>query len=205
MTKQLCVPVVALAIFSASAFADEKANRSAGAHAHGKGTLNIAIEGGKVEIELEAPGADIVGFEHQAKSADQKAELEKAKITLKDGLTLFKLPAGAGCKIDTATVEVHADGEGHDDHDSAKEEAGKKPSQDHDHDEKKGDGGGHSEFHANYILTCAEPYQLTGLEALYFTSFPGAQSLAVNITAAKGQSQTELTRDNPKLDFAGVM
>ena len=32
------------------------------AHVHGHGILNIAVEGQVVEMELEAPGADIVGF-----------------------------------------------------------------------------------------------------------------------------------------------
>src|SRR6185369_1509759 len=49
------------------AFAAEE-HRELGVHEHGRGTLNIAIEGNKVTMELEAAGVDIVGFEHAAKT-----------------------------------------------------------------------------------------------------------------------------------------
>ncbi len=46
--------------------------RYADAHQHGKGILNIVLEGNTLLMELEAPGADIIGFEHTAKTATEK-------------------------------------------------------------------------------------------------------------------------------------
>ncbi|MGI9486920.1 MAG: ZrgA family zinc uptake protein [Geminicoccaceae bacterium] len=40
---------------------------------HGHNVLNIAIEGDRIEMEMIAPGADIVGFEHVALSEKDKA------------------------------------------------------------------------------------------------------------------------------------
>jgi len=59
--------------FAAIAGASYAQQRQAGAHEHGRGTLNIALEGTRLSMELEAPGADIVGFEHRAKTKKQKA------------------------------------------------------------------------------------------------------------------------------------
>ena len=67
-----------------------------------RGTLNIAIEGARLTMELEAPGADIVGFEHKAKTEQQKAAVEKAKQQLAEPQALFKLPAAAGCVLKEA-------------------------------------------------------------------------------------------------------
>ena len=62
--------IVAVALFTTAlasgAVAETK--REGHAHEHGHGKLNVAIEGKNVMMEMEVPGADIVGFEHEAKS-----------------------------------------------------------------------------------------------------------------------------------------
>ncbi len=192
--------------------AEEVGHRELGAHVHGQGSLDIAIEGNKLNMEFEAPGADIVGFEHEASTAEQKALVEKAKATLGEVLTLFKLPSNAGCKIEKANVEIRKEEHHHDEDEhaagEAKAESGAKK-EDHDedgHDEHAHDEhGGHSEFHAQYALTCAVPANLTALETTYFKAFAGAQALNVNVVAAKGQSQMQLTREKTTLALGGLM
>ena len=95
------------------AFAAEE-HRELGAHEHGRGTLNIAVEGNKVTMELEVPGVDIVGFEHAAKTRREKAAVEKAKTQLLAPLTLFALPASAACRVTEAKVEVETGEHDHD-------------------------------------------------------------------------------------------
>ncbi|MEL6585255.1 MAG: DUF2796 domain-containing protein [Pseudomonadota bacterium] len=85
------------------------ASRDLKAHAHGHVTLQIAVEGDAVEMALEAPGADIVGFEHAAKTDAQKAAVAEAQSTLADPLSLFVLPMAAGCVVADAEVELHQD------------------------------------------------------------------------------------------------
>ena len=69
-TAALLVAVLGIAL---PAWAAQAQHRELGPHQHGHGTLNIAIEGERVSMELDVPGADIVGFEHAASTADQKA------------------------------------------------------------------------------------------------------------------------------------
>ena len=38
--------------------------RELGAHEHGHSKLNLAVEGTLVVMEIEAPGMDVLGFEH---------------------------------------------------------------------------------------------------------------------------------------------
>ena len=217
-----CLPALALAA--------EDGHTELGAHEHGAGVFNVAIEGKTVSMELESPGADIVGFEHAAKSDKDKAAIEAAKATLKDLAKVVALPAAAGCKLAAAKVELHSEGGDHDDHDHGKKaekhddhdhDHGKKAEKhdDHDHDhgkkaEKHDDHdhgkhaeeeGGHTEFHAEYQLNCSRPESLTGFSFAYFDTFQNARELEVSIAGPSGQKRLEATRDNNRVDLGGIM
>ena len=171
-------------------------HRELGAHEHGRGTLNIAVEGNKVTMELEAPGADIVGFEHAAKTSPEKAAAEKAKAQLMTPLSLFKLPAAAECRVTEASVEVEIGEHDHDGKEAAKApEGGKAPAK----------GEGHSEFHAQYTLECKAASSITAIEFGYFRAFAGAEKLDVNVITPKGQSKFEATRAKPSISLAGMI
>lgn len=186
--------IIALGVaFAAPASAHEE-HRELGPHVHGHGTLNIAVEGTRVSMELETPGMDIVGFEHDASSADQKAVLEKAKKQLADPLTLFKVPAAAQCKLAEAKVEIEKENDH--DHDHGDKDAG-----DHDHAAE----AGHNAFHVTYALECASPANLTSITFDYFTAFAGAKELDVSIVTDKAQNKYEVTRESPVLNLAGAI
>jgi hypothetical protein len=78
---------------------DEEAHGSHdhSAHHHGTGHLNVAVEGngdGKekgavVSIYLQAPGADILGFERIPDGSEEKETLLKAQATLNNSDALF--------------------------------------------------------------------------------------------------------------------
>ena len=178
-------------LIAVPAFADPADHRQLGPHVHGQGTLDIAIEGNKIEMELVSPGMDIAGFEHIASTDEQKAAVEKAKAKLADVLAVFKFPSAANCKAETANVEN-------------RKETHKPGEKDDDDDDKPG-APQHSEFHATYTITCEAPERVTGLETVYFSNFAGAQLLNVNVTTSKGQTQAQMTRDKPTLDLTGAM
>jgi Protein of unknown function (DUF2796) len=199
--RMLLVLLSAGAIAS-PAFAAEGDHRELGPHEHGVGNLNIAVEGTKVSMELEVPGMDIVGFEYAAKTAKQKAAVEKAKKQLLAPLAIFKFPAAANCATQQTNVAIE--------------------SEDHDHDHAKGDKGGedgakaadaregheeheHSEFHVEYTLECKAPDKITAIEFGYFRAFTSARKLNINLITPKGQSKFEATRDKPRIDLAGMM
>lgn len=170
--------------------AQSQERREAAPHQHGHGSLNIAIEGSRVTLELEAPGNDVVGFEHTAKTKAQRESVAKAKKLLGEPLTLFRLPASAGCAVASANVtieggsgnEAKKGGHKHDDHDHA-----------------------HSEFHAEYTLECSKITDLTSIEFLYFSMFKAAEELEVNIITPKGQTKFGVKSNKPRLDLSGVM
>lgn len=186
-----------LSVAAGAAFAQTSEQRELGAHQHGRGSLQLAIEKDRVVMELEAPGVDIVGFEHAPKTQAERDAVEAAKRRLADPLALFGLPKAAGCKVIEANVELE-DGHQH--------EAGAKD--DHKHDHKHGEAdkhGGHTDFQAMYILECKEMKALTTLEFTYFEAFAGAASLEIVAVSDKGQIKAEATRKAPKVALQGLM
>ena len=141
-------------------------------------------------MELEVPGADIVGFEHEASTKEQKAAVKKAKSTLEGALSVFKLPAEAKCRLAEAKVKIEV--EGHHDEDQAK------------HEEKEDDSDHHSQFHATYTIDCAAPEKVIGIDFKYFELFAGARKLDVNVATEKGQSHYEVSREQPQLKFGEI-
>lgn len=192
---------VLLTAFALPATAEQ--TRQMDAHEHGAGALNIAFDGNTVAMEFHAPGADIVGFEYAAESAEDRAAIDAALATLSRPLDLFALPSSAECGATGASAALegaehdadadHDDHAAHDDHD------------DHDHDDHKhDDAAGHSEFHAEYQLTCANPGAVSDMTFPYFESFPNARKLTVQIVTAAGARAFDITRDAPTLDLRGM-
>lgn len=214
MRTTLAVSLAALAAaVSVHAAVAEEAHRELGAHVHGHGTLNIAIENDTVAMELEAPGMDLVGFEHAAETDAQKAAVAEAKAKLEEPLALFKLPASAGCSLASAEVELETGAGDHDDHEHEKEHAhhdddhhdDKAEAHDDHNDHDDHDEARHSAFHVDYKLTCTEPASLTAITFDYFKTFAGAKELTVNVVTDKAQSSFEVNRDKPQLDLGGMM
>ena len=182
--------VVTCIAFSASA----EEHRQLGAHVHGHGRLNIAIEDKTVSIELEVPGADIAGFEHEASTQAQKAAIENAKAKLADGLSLFAPAAAANCTQKSANVSLDTEhGDEHEHH----AEGGKAAEEEEGHH--------HSEFHAEYAFECTSPDRLTSMTFDYFKAFPTAQELDISLISPKGEIGYEVKRDTPTLDLTEMM
>ena len=194
MKMRVAIGVLALVAVPANAQAP---HRELGAHEHGRGTLNIAIEGNKLTMELEAPGMDIVGFEHMAKTKRDKAAMEKAKALLSVPLSLFALPTSAGCRVIETNVTLEL---GEHDH-GGPEEAGAAK----ENGEASAHEQAHSEVHAEYSFACASVSNITAIELGYFRAFAGAEKLDVNVITPKGQSKFEATRAKPNISLAGLM
>ncbi len=202
-------PFVLGVCLATSAAAQE--HRQLKAHEHGHGTLNIAVEGSRVAMELNVPGQDIVGFEHQPQTKKEKAAAEKAEGLLKRGLTLFKIPAAAQCKL--VEANSHTEGEDHHHHDDHDHEDASEHSNDHDSHHAEDASGSekseaqatHNEYNVTYLLNCTKPAAMTMIAFDYFKSFPGAEALTVNVVTEASQRTYKATRAKPVIDLGGTM
>ena len=199
MIRVIAVAATILVLSAAQGAAETE--RQLGPHQHGHGTLNLAVEGQTVQMELEVPGVDIVGFEHKAETAEDRAKMEAAEKTLAQPLALFVLPGEAGCKVTAAKVSIVGETESDDDaheldhHDHT--EADKHEAEEHEAE--------HSEFHGEYALSCSNVAAITAISFPYFEVFPNSAELAVTLITEKGQKVFEVNREHAVIDIRGMM
>lgn len=219
MIRMIAVAATILVLASARGAAETE--RQLGPHQHGHGSLNLAVEGQTVQMELEVPGVDIVGFEHKAKTAEDRAKMEAAAKTLAQPLALFILPGEAGCKVTAAKVSIvgatepdddtheldhhdHTEVEAHEaeDHQAEEHGADERQAEEHEADEHQAE---HSEFHAEYALSCSNVAAITAISFPYFEVFPNSAELAVTLITEKGQKAFEVNREHALIDIRGIM
>ncbi|MGY1450226.1 DUF2796 domain-containing protein [Pseudomonas chlororaphis] len=167
---------------------------SLGAHEHGVARLNAALDGQTLELELESPAMNLVGFEHAASTDADKAKVAAVRAQLEKPLALFSLPPAAGCVVVQQELESPLFGDKPEDHDE-------------DHDDAKNAGGHehhheHSEIHAHYQFTCATPGALKNLDlAGVFKTFPATQKIQIQLISPSGQQGVEATAKAASLKF----
>lgn len=171
----------------------EHEHGSLGAHEHGVGRLNAALDGKTLELELESPAMNLVGFEHVASSDADKAKVAAARAQLEQPLVLFSLPKAASCVVAKQELESPLFGD-------------KPDADDHDEDAKDADGHEHhhehSEIHAHYQFTCAKPEALKNLDLTQvFKTFPATLKIQVQLISPAGQQGVEATAKAASLKF----
>jgi hypothetical protein len=194
--KTLLLPLV-LAGLANAATAQE--TRELGAHEHGHSRLDIAFDGTSISLELAAPGADIVGFEYAATSAEDLAKVDDAVVTLSDPMALFVLPEDAGCIVTETEVNLATEHDDHDDEEHPEEDHAAEGHASEDH----ADEAGHSEFKASYMLICSDTAAIDNITFGFFDIFSNAQELDIQMISGKGSAGFEVTRDTPMLDLTG--
>lgn len=157
---------------------------SLGAHEHGVASLNVALDGQVLEIQLESPAMNLVGFEHAASNAADKAKVATARAQLEQPAVLFSLPAAANCTLAEQTLHSPLFGE----HEQAEAE--------HEHSHE------HADVDADYRFDCSAPEHLQALDlAVFFQQFPATEKLNTQLIGPNGQQGAELNKGNSRLSF----
>ena len=170
-------------------------SRQVDKHEHGVGELNIAIDGSLAEFEFMLPGADIVGFEYEAKSDEDLAKIENALLVLENYENLFALTKNSKCVL--ADLDYHLSGEEHDEH--ADEEHADEEHEEHADEES------HTEFYAKYSFKCDNIKQLDKVEFSYFKTFPNSSELEVQFVSDIGSNAFEVEADKPIIILKGLL
>lgn len=97
--------------------------------------------------------------------------------------------------------EGHDEDEDHDHGDEHDENHDDHAHDDHDDHDDHADEAGHTEFHAEYMLTCDAPDDLTEITLAYFDTFPNALEVEVIIVTESGAQAFEVSRDAPVLNL----
>ena len=163
----VCLTLLALVRGAASEAAELEQHH---AHAHGKVTLNVALVGAAFVIELEAPAANVVGFEHVPASDAEQSAVSAAAKYLKDGARLFGVPTAARCKFESAELT---------------EPEWKTPSpgaQSNGNDTEQ-----HADYEARFTYQCSDPKALTWFEPWLLGRLVHVTETQVNLITPSGQ------------------
>ena len=198
------IPVFLALAFSTAAVAQQSA------HVHGFASVNLAIDGGELEIEFASPAESIVGFEYAPSTAAERQAVTDAIALLRNPASLFVLPASAGCELHEAAAERHAEGD-HEAH-AKRDDHGEHEHANHDghgddhakHDEHgdehahedSGEGEAHAEFRAHYHFDC-ESATIETIELRLFETWPRIRAVRVQALTPRGQTGANLDADDP--------
>lgn len=167
-------------IFCASAPAEEFEQHHA--HEHGKVTLNLAVDGRALVLELDAPAANVVGFEHAPRTSSERAAVTNADAWIRAGKDVLALPQDAECRY-TSTEFTPPQWEADNDH-----------GQDHDDDDNHGESGHeadrhdhHADYEARFNYECARPDKLAWVEPRLLDKLLNVIEARVNVVGPKGQ------------------
>lgn len=168
--------------------------REVAEHVHGEAKLHIAIDANLMAIDFDAPGVDVVGFEHLPATAEEQAAVDAAVGSLNDPLpSLFDFGAAAGCTVTSAEVEflVEEDEEG----------AAAAPAAPGAAEEITN----HTGFEGVYEITCTDAAAIRELRIGFFERFPNSHVVEIELATGRGQTTFDVERENPIVSFVGLI
>ncbi|PKF49022.1 zinc uptake protein ZrgA [Enterovibrio nigricans] len=191
---------------AATVTAEDALHRQHEAHQHGVVEWHIAQDGDVLLVEITAPGADVVGFEHAPENNEQANLIHQAEEKLAAVAGLFSINASADCnliehKIAQTLMEEHDAHEGHDhsahghddhhdDHDSHDKHIDEHDDHNdhtgHDHHDDHGQEGSHGEFSAQYTFNCNNPAEIKTVTTNWFDTFSTTEKITVQALTDKG-------------------
>ncbi|WP_003293085.1 DUF2796 domain-containing protein [Stutzerimonas stutzeri] len=197
----LAVPVLLLPLSYSQAHEEHHHHEpenaaSLAAHEHGAATLNAALDGSRLELELISPAMNLLGFEHAPASAADEAKIADTRSRLEQPQALFGLPPAAGCTLSEQQFHGELLGSTHAGY-QRRDEHGQAPTDEHAHNDS-----GHSDIEAHYQFDCSSPEALQQLDLKdIFESFPGTEKIQVQLIGPNGQRGVELTPARSHLPF----
>ncbi|MCB0369358.1 MAG: DUF2796 domain-containing protein [Bdellovibrionales bacterium] len=157
--------IMSVLLGSLLTFSAEHEHRQHEAHVHGGAKLSIAFDNTKGEIEFRAAAEGVLGFEHQAKSKEDKIKLAKTISVFEKEITqMVKFEKQLACEIRKKEINM-----------------------------KMEKGSHHSDFIATYNVECNKNPQGTKLD-FDFTQFNKLNDIDVVILIGDLQKSIELKK-----------
>jgi hypothetical protein len=150
-------------------------------HLHGHVELRVALENTSLELYLESPSVNIVGFEHRATSAQQIQAAEDAKSILESPAEIFSFSDG-NCSLSQSNVNFAAILKATENHQSGA-----------DGNKDTAHRVDHSEITASYKYNCQRGGELDVIRLKLVEHFPGIEKIKVIWLTDTEQGTVELT------------
>ncbi len=173
--KIFCLTLFAIGLLSNETLASKshKKHRDHGAHVHGAAALNIAFDELAGRIEFKGAADGVVGFEHEAKSEQDKKRLQDAIAKFESEIAqMVVFEKSLGCQITKDNVALESQ--------TQEKPAAKKA---HKHAE-------HADFIASFSVICEKSVVGSKVE-VNFTSFKRIKDLDITVLVGDIQKSAE--------------
>lgn len=194
LTAAVLTPLALFAPMAMAAEHQDHERRQHGAHVHGEGELLIVLEDKTLEMSFRIPGMDLIGFEHIAKTKEQKESIQNAKAYLKKGDQVFELTGSHECELQrsSALFALTTHDHSHDEQEEGSHADEKEQQQDDEHSL-------HAEFHVKYKYECSQPEKLEGIVFNIFNRYEKIDKVKAVFILFSEQSAVTLTAENPEI------
>ncbi|MCV6639600.1 DUF2796 domain-containing protein [Candidatus Albibeggiatoa sp. nov. NOAA] len=204
------LPIILLSLFATTAVAEPE-HREHGKHQHGVAELSIALSQQEIEIELQTPAYNVLGFEHAPSTEQQQQHVTTQFATLKQPANLFAW--NTACELEKVEIESPFEDDDHHDEDEHKhhghhDEGEHKHHGHHNEGEYKHHGhhdeDEHSETHSDievmYHYHCQSLPTSLDTKGL-FTQFPNFETINLQWVNDNQQSAQALTAGSAQVKF----
>ncbi|HEY9132374.1 MAG TPA: DUF2796 domain-containing protein [Dyella sp.] len=144
-----------------------QAPRRLGVHVHGVTAVDIGLEGSTLQVTLDAPAINMLGFEHPPHNDTESKQIEAVLASLHVPAPWLEPATAARCVL--ADSRIQASGL-----------SASAPSV------------GHADIDARYSFRCAEPGRLDHIDIHLADRYPATHGLAVDIVLPQKQERQEL-------------
>ncbi|MFS4460830.1 ZrgA family zinc uptake protein [Bdellovibrio sp. HCB2-146] len=158
-----------LVSFLSMAHADEQ--KAQKAHVHGEANISIAFDGKKGRMEFHAPSEALFGFEHEARSAKDRAKKDQAMTKLEEKMSeMVVLAPELKCEIKKEISEVIQSKD-------------------------------HGDVDAEFNITCEQPVVGTTVRLQFAKVFPGIKKAKVDVIAGDVQKSVIVKKGGESLEL----
>lgn len=180
--------------------------QESGAHVHGRAALEVAIDGAGVQINLNSPLDNLLGFERAPQNKKELQAVELMALKLQQAENLFIFTSAAQCRVQSTNLSSSLlspdlltppfnSGKSADKNTDKNSSASRAPSV------SATLADAHGELEATWHFQCVQPQALQGLEVRLFKVFPGLQRLDAAVAAPRGQSSARLSPQSTRLKW----
>jgi hypothetical protein len=174
-----CCAAACCVLLTRAALADEFEQHPP--HEHGKVTINAAVDGNQLVIELDSPAVNVVGFEHEPRNDSEHAAVSAAAKLLGNGRGLFTFPKEARCQFEKVDIKT-PQWETTDDVPGEPEKPGQ-----------------HADYEARFTYQCWAPQHLAWLEPSLLDKLRNVTAARLNIATSRGQQSEVATNGHARI------
>jgi hypothetical protein len=163
------------------------------AHVHGRGTLDVAVDGSILTLRLESPLDSFVGFERAPRNDKERAAVRRMAQALRAESVFVPSPA-AKCRLQEVRLESPV-------LDASLLAPAGTPGESAASGAGSGSRKGHVEIAGEYVYECADAAALRAVEVRLFEAFKRLERLDAQVASPQGQTGARLTAKSRTLTW----